>query len=159
MRELSDRWRELILKAWDPDIELSKLLPAIVREIKATKRNAEAETALFTLFQSPMVQSNNNSARLLTPSTVQPAYQLMNAYADAAGHPPGKGRTDALSAISAAMKDYEIALTPKQIVSVLERKPKEPIKKKMKDAADQRAKRARRDLGISRNSGRPRKPD
>lgn len=107
MIELSDNWKALILKAWEPDLEISQWLPAVVREIKATRNNAEAETALFTLFNSPLVKDDEarDVLRLRTPGILQPGYQVADDYADAAGHPKGRLRNKTLAALDAVLKE------------------------------------------------------
>ena len=155
MIELSDQWKALIQTAWLPDVDIFKWLPEVVRAIKATRSSAEAETALFTLFRSPLVQGD--SLRLVTPGIVTPEYLARNDYADAAGHPYGRRRNEALAEIRAATKGAFIPVS--QIVGALKHMPKDPITKKDKGAAKQRDKRARRVLGISRKNGRPKKGD
>jgi hypothetical protein len=155
--KLSDQWKALILQAWQDELDMSQWLPAVVSAIKNTRSNAECETALFTLLLSPL--GRGDGARLISPAIVQPAYQLADDYADGAMRPRDKRTNEALAAISAIARENQLALTPAQILSALERMPKSPIVGDQKDAAERKGRRARSRLGVSRRAGRPKKAD
>jgi hypothetical protein len=154
MKDLSREWIALILRLWEPDGKsIVGFLPEIVAAIKSTGSSAMAERALFRVLHSPKVRDMR--LRLRTPSDVQPGYQAMKDMAEAAGLPLGKARQDLIAGINALSK--HVPLTVPQIMAVLAAIPKEKLD--TDSAAARQARRQRKKIGMSRKSGRPRKPD
>jgi hypothetical protein len=171
---LSPEWQALIPRLWESDGKsIVGFLPEIVALIKATKSAAMAERGLLRVLHSPKVQSKK--LVLQGPAKLTPGYQALKLYCDAAGLPLGKVQATAIEIINALSK--EVTLSERQIMDVLRAVPKTKADvKKLKsaetrfsalldvlpedgpdEAAAQRAKRARRMLGISRGPGRPKK--
>ena len=169
---LSPKWQALIGRLWEPDGKsIVGFLPEIVALIKATKSAATAEHGLLMVLHSPKVR--DRLLKIEGPANVRPGYQALKLYCDAAGLPLGKVQATAIEFINALSREF--ALSEGQIMAVLGKVPKTKADvKKLKsaetrfsalldvlpedgpdEAAAQRAKRARRKLGISRKPGRP----
>lgn len=142
----------LIRRLWEPDGKsIVGFLREIIDTIKSTKNSAMAEHGLLMILHSPKVL--HDPLEIEGFANVRPGYQAMKLYFDAAGLPVGKARTDTSAVINAISK--EVALTEAQIIALLD-----AVRKDGPDEASaQRAKRARKKLGISRRRGRPKKTD
>jgi hypothetical protein len=146
---LSLEWMHLLNRLWEPDGQsIARFLPEIVSAIKATKSRSDAELALFNVLQAPKVR--DMPRRLRSPAIVEPDYLAIKSLADAAELPLGKVRNEARKRINEHSR--HVALSVPHVMDLLR-----PMSESGDEASKEKAKRARRELGISRRSGRPTK--
>jgi hypothetical protein len=147
--DLSNEWKELIMKFWErDDLLISDLLGETVAAVKSSKSSSMAQRALLLIFHSPKV---HRLGTLLQPTNVLPERQAATAMVDAARLP--RGSVDTVSAALRIATSALGGLDVSQFLKALDAAPD----RETDEASAQRAKRGLKKLGTPRKVGRPRK--